>query len=100
MSFWRPALAGAAATLAGIGLARFAYVPMFPAMVGAGWVDGGGAGLLGAANLAGYVAGVLGGRGLARGLGVPVYRLLGAEGRLEAVFPDAEHDFPDAAFGE
>ncbi len=64
-------MAGAAATLAGIGLARFAYVPLFPAMVGAGWVDGGGAGLLGAANLAGYVAGVLGGRGLARGLGVP-----------------------------
>jgi dienelactone hydrolase len=27
----------------------------------------------------------------------PVYRLLGAEGRLEATFPDAEHDFPDAA---
>jgi dienelactone hydrolase len=24
-----------------------------------------------------------------------VYRLLGAEGRLQAVYPDAEHDFPD-----
>ncbi|NKC31407.1 YbfB/YjiJ family MFS transporter [Falsiroseomonas selenitidurans] len=70
MSFWRPALAGAAAVLAGIGLARFAYVPLFPAMVGAGWVDGGGGGLLGAANLAGYLAGVLGGRALAARLGV------------------------------
>ena len=53
--FLWPALAGAAATCAGNGLARFAYVPLFPAMVGAGWVDGGGAGLLGAA-----VAAVLG----------------------------------------
>lgn len=71
MSFWPPALAGAATIFAGIGLARFAYVPLFPAMVGAGWVDGGGAGLLGAANLAGYLLGVLGGRGLAARLGVP-----------------------------
>ncbi|MGX9962033.1 YbfB/YjiJ family MFS transporter [Roseomonas sp. F4] len=69
--FWPPALAGATAVLAGIGLARFAYVPLFPAMVGAGWVDGGGAGLLGAANLAGYLLGVLGGRGLAARIGVP-----------------------------
>jgi predicted MFS family arabinose efflux permease len=71
MTFWRPALAGAGAILAGIGLARFAYVPLFPAMVGAGWVDGGGAGLLGAANLAGYLLGVLGGRAVAARLGVP-----------------------------
>jgi predicted MFS family arabinose efflux permease len=59
-SFLRPALAGAAATCAGNGLARFAFVPLFPAMVTAGWVDGGGAGMLGAAALAGYLAGVLG----------------------------------------
>jgi len=68
---WLPGLAGAAALLVGIGLARFAYVPLFPAMVGAGLVDGGGAGLLGATNFAGYLAGVLGGRALARWLGVP-----------------------------
>ena len=30
--FLWPALAGAAATCAGNGLARFAYVPLFPAM--------------------------------------------------------------------
>src|SRR3954469_14754950 len=65
----RPALAGAAATLSGIGLARFAYVPLFPAMVGAGWVSGAEAGFLGAVNLAGYLLGVLGGRGLAGRLG-------------------------------
>jgi hypothetical protein len=65
-NFLRPALAGAAATCAGNGLARFAYVPLFPAMVVAGWVDGGGAGLLGAAALAGYLAGVLGAGRVAR----------------------------------
>jgi MFS family permease len=69
--FVRTALAGAAAACAGNGLARFAYVPIFPAMVGAGWVDGGQAGLLGAAALAGYLAGTLGGRVAARRLGVP-----------------------------
>lgn len=67
---WRPtALAGAAATCAGNGLSRFAYVPLFPAMVGAGWVDGGEAGLLGAVNLSGYLAGALGARAVARRMG-------------------------------
>jgi predicted MFS family arabinose efflux permease len=64
-----PAFAGAAATLSGIGLARFAYVPLFPAMVAARWVTGAEAGLLGAMNLAGYLIGVLGGRTLAGRLG-------------------------------
>ena len=68
-AFLRPALAGAAATLAGIGLARFSYVPLFPAMVAARWIDGGGAGLIGAANLSGYLLGALGGRMVARRLG-------------------------------
>ncbi|HEV7268428.1 MAG TPA: YbfB/YjiJ family MFS transporter [Falsiroseomonas sp.] len=65
------AWSGAGAILAGVGLARFAYVPLFPAMVAAGWVDGAGAGLLGAGNFAGYLLGVLAGRGLARRIGVP-----------------------------
>ena len=73
----RPALSGAAATCAGNGLARFAYVPIFPAMVSAGWVDGGGAGLLGAAALAGYLVGTLGGRAVARRVGVPATLDLG-----------------------
>lgn len=67
----RTAWAGAGAVLAGVGLARFAYVPLFPAMVAAEWVDGGGAGLLGAGNFAGYLTGVVVGRGLARRIGVP-----------------------------
>ena len=64
-----PAFAGAAATFSGIGLARFAYVPLFPAMVGAGWVTGAEGGFLGAMNLAGYLIGVLGGRTLAARIG-------------------------------
>ena len=68
-SFLRPALAGAAATFSGIGLARFAYVPLFPAMVGAGWISGAEGGFLGAVNLSGYLAGVLGGRRLAMRVG-------------------------------
>ena len=66
----RPALAGAAATLSGIGLSRFAYVPLFPAMVEAGWVSGTQAGFLGAVNLAGYLIGVVSGRATARRFGV------------------------------
>src|SRR3954453_12945727 len=64
-----PAFAGAAATLSSIGLARFAYVPLFPAMVAASWVSGAEGGFLGAVNLAGYLIGVLGGRPLARRFG-------------------------------
>ena len=60
------ALSGTAATCTGIGLARFAYVPLFPAMVAAGWVDGAEAGLLGALNLTGYLIGVGFVRALAR----------------------------------
>ncbi|MDO9710298.1 YbfB/YjiJ family MFS transporter [Paracraurococcus lichenis] len=70
-SFLLRALAGAAATASGNGLARFAYVPLFPAMVGAGWVDGGEAGTLGAAALLGYLIGTLLGRRMGRALGVP-----------------------------
>jgi len=68
---WRAGLAGAGVICVGIGLARFAYVPLFPVMVGEGWVDGGGAGLLGAANFSGYLLGVLGGRAVAARMGVP-----------------------------
>ncbi|MDB5370240.1 MAG: transporter, partial [Roseomonas sp.] len=70
-------VAGAAALLAGIGLARFGYVPLFPAMVAAGWVGGGGAGMLGACNFTGYLLGALGGRQLGRRLGVPAAMDLG-----------------------
>ena len=57
---WRwAAFAGWCAFLVGIGLARFAYAPLFPALVAAGWVSPTEAGYIGAANLIGYLAGAL-----------------------------------------
>jgi MFS family permease len=59
------ALTGLSATLVGIGLARFAYSALIPALVGAGWFAPAQAAYLGAANLAGYLAGVVLARSLA-----------------------------------
>lgn len=50
--------------LIGIGLARFAYTPLLPAIVNAHWFAASDAAYLGAANLAGYLAGALLGRPL------------------------------------
>jgi predicted MFS family arabinose efflux permease len=49
--------AGAAATLLGVGLQRFAYAALLPALVGLGGLSGAEASLLAAANFAGYLAG-------------------------------------------
>lgn len=65
------AWAGAVATASGNGLARFAYVPLFPAMIAAGWVNGAEAGTLGALTLLGSLIGTLGGRRVARRGHVP-----------------------------
>lgn len=56
---WRGTLAGASASLVGIGLARFAYTPLLPAIIGAQWFPASTAAYLGAANLGGYLAGAL-----------------------------------------
>jgi len=56
---WRGTLAGASASLVGIGLARFAYTPLLPAIIGAHWFPASTAAYLGAANLGGYLAGAL-----------------------------------------
>lgn len=56
---WRATLAALCATLVGIGLARFAYTPLIPPLIDAGWFDPSQAVYLGAANLAGYLAGAL-----------------------------------------
>jgi len=58
-------LAGFCASLVGIGLARFAYTPLLPAIIDARWFAAPLAAYLGAANLAGYLAGALAGRPLA-----------------------------------
>lgn len=76
------ALSGAAATCVGIGLARFAFVPLFPALVEAGWVSGAEAGLLGAAALAGYVGGAMGAQALGRRIGTRPALALGMGGAL------------------
>jgi predicted MFS family arabinose efflux permease len=51
---WRPVLAGLCANLVGIGLARFAYTPLIPALIAAHWFSPSATVYLGAANLAGY----------------------------------------------
>lgn len=63
---WTPVMAASASTLVGIGLARFAYTPLLPALIAAHWFSASAAAYLGAANLAGYLAGALSGRLMAR----------------------------------
>ena len=57
--------AGLCALLVGIGLARFAYTPLIPALIAAGWFSPAHAAYLGAANLAAYLVGALAARWLA-----------------------------------
>ncbi|MGS2742483.1 YbfB/YjiJ family MFS transporter [Halomonas sp. LS-001] len=55
-----PALStGVMATLAGIGIARFAYTPLLPALIQEGWFSASQGAYLGAANLLGYLIGAL-----------------------------------------
>lgn len=55
-----PALAtGVMATLAGIGIARFAYTPLLPALIQEDWFSASQGAYLGAANLLGYFIGAL-----------------------------------------
>lgn len=55
---WLPhALAGLCATLIGLGIGRFAYVPLLPLLIDAHWTSAGGAAQLAAANLVGYLLG-------------------------------------------
>lgn len=62
---WLPIWAGLCASLVGIGLARFAYTPLVPALIEAHWFSSNVVVYLGAANLVGYLAGALFGRPLA-----------------------------------
>jgi len=66
---WRATFSALCANLVGIGLARFAYSPLIPALVVEGWFTASSAAYLGAANLAGYLAGALSARALGRRLG-------------------------------
>ncbi len=68
---WRATLAGLCATLVGIGLARFAYTPLIPALIEARWFSPADVVYLGAANLAGYLAGALCARPMAARVPAP-----------------------------
>jgi predicted MFS family arabinose efflux permease len=61
---WLAAMAGLCASLVGLGLARFAYTPLIPALIADKWFSPADAVYLGAANLAGYLAGALAAREL------------------------------------
>jgi predicted MFS family arabinose efflux permease len=54
---WHSALAGFSSLLLGIGLSRFGYTPIIPALIGAHWFSAADAAYLGAANLMGYLVG-------------------------------------------
>jgi len=74
---WRGTVAGLCATLVGIGLARFAYTPLIPPLITEGWFAPSQAAYLGAANLAGYLAGALLARRMAAAAGsAPVLRAM------------------------
>ncbi len=76
-SAWRFATAGLCASLVGLGLARFAYTPLIPAIIAARWFDPADVVYLGAANLAGYLAGAL--------LAWPISARIGAAWALRAM---------------
>lgn len=63
---WQYVFAGFAASLASIGLARFAYAPLVPALIQAHWFSSSSVVFLSAANLTGYLVGALIGQPLAR----------------------------------
>jgi predicted MFS family arabinose efflux permease len=74
---WRMALSGLCASLIGIGLSRFAYTPLLPALIAEHWFAPSQAAYLGAANLAGYLAGALLGQPLtSRVSAVTVLRMM------------------------
>jgi MFS family permease len=64
--------AGLCATLLGVGLQRFAYAPLLPAMVQQHWLSAGPAGALAAVNLAGYLGGAAIAPGIARAFGLRI----------------------------
>lgn len=68
----RATLAATCAILVGIGLARFSYTPLIPALVAAHWLAPGDAAYLGAANLVGYLIGAVLARWAGRRVAVPL----------------------------
>jgi MFS family permease len=73
-SFLGPAIAGYCGLLIGVGLSRFGFAPLIPAMVEAGWGPASGYHIAGAFNLAGYLLGAI--------IAVPLARHIGARATL------------------
>lgn len=69
---WRLALPGFCASFVSIGLARFAYTPLLPAIIANHWFNADAAVYLAAANLAGYLIGVIGADLTARRISGPL----------------------------
>ncbi|HEY9132033.1 MAG TPA: YbfB/YjiJ family MFS transporter [Dyella sp.] len=88
---WRAILCAFCASLIGIGLARFAYTPLLPAIVDAHWFAPSAAAYLGAANLAGYLAGALLGRPMAarlsQGITLRAMMVLATVACLACIYP-------------
>jgi predicted MFS family arabinose efflux permease len=61
----RALIAGLCASLIGVGLARFSYSPLVPALIAQRWFSEAAVVYLSAANLAGYLVGAISGRTLA-----------------------------------
>jgi predicted MFS family arabinose efflux permease len=74
---WRAAFIGLCANLIGVGLARFGYTPLIPALIGARWFSPAAADYLGAANLLGYLLGAVLAARLGEAVGVsPLLRAM------------------------
>lgn len=71
LDMWRLALPGFCASFVSIGLARFAYTPLLPAIIAGHWFSADAAAYLAAANLAGYLLGVVGAELAARRIPAP-----------------------------
>lgn len=87
LSPWRTAMLGAVALFVGLGIARFGYSPLIPALVHARWFTPGVADFLASVNLVGYLIGaVITGTWLAHRAPAPWLRaaMLVASGSLAA----------------
>ncbi len=70
MPAWvRLSIGGAATLLVGMGIGRFSYTPLLPALIDEGWLSSAEAGAVAAFNLAGYLTGALAAPWLRRRVG-------------------------------
>ncbi len=86
--------AGLCASFVGVGVARFAYTPLIPALIGAAWLTPAGAVYLGATNFAGYLMGAWLSQAVGRRFGIPLAlrgaMLLTAASFFACAFPLSE----------